>query len=96
MAADKEEQMVTPQSLSDTNNEVENEVANVKSGRSIQGFRWALICVAVYSSNFLYGLDNTIVAAIQGAVVSSFGHVNQLGWLGVGFPLGSIAVILPM
>ncbi|KAI0532780.1 major facilitator superfamily domain-containing protein [Xylaria digitata] len=96
MAADKEEQIITPTSLSDNNNENENSIDDAKPGRSVQGFRWALICVAVYSSNFLYGLDNTIVASIQSAVVSSFGHVNQLGWLGVGFPLGSIAIILPI
>ncbi|RWA08992.1 hypothetical protein EKO27_g6107 [Xylaria grammica] len=96
MAADKEEQAVQPTSLSDTNSGNGNETDNVKTERSVQGFRWALVCLAVYSSNFLYGLDNTIVASIQSAIITSFGHVNQLGWLGVGFPLGSIAIILPI
>ncbi|KAI3317338.1 major facilitator superfamily domain-containing protein [Xylariaceae sp. AK1471] len=96
MAADKEEQ-TTPPSLGDDNIDNGNDTDNdVKPERSIRGFRWALICFAVFSANFLYGLDNTIVASIQPAVVSSFGNVNQLGWLGIGFPLGSIAIILPI
>lgn len=36
--------------------------------RSIRGFRWFLICVAIFSANLLYGLDTTISADIQGAV----------------------------
>jgi hypothetical protein len=58
------------------------------------GFKWILVCVAIYSSAFLYGLDNTIVADIQSAAVEQFGEVEKLGWLGIGFPLGSIATIL--
>jgi MFS family permease len=42
----------------------------------------------------LYGLDNTIVADIQAPIIQTFGSVEKLGWLGVGFPLGSIASIL--
>jgi hypothetical protein len=58
------------------------------------GFKWILVCVAIYSSAFLYGLDNTIVADIQSAAIEQFGEVEKLGWLGIGFPLGSIATIL--
>jgi hypothetical protein len=65
-----------------------------KPERSIRGLRWVLVCLAVYSSNFLYGLDNTIVADIQAPIVGTFGNVDKLGWLGIGFPLGSIGVIL--
>ena len=67
-----------------------------KPQRAIQGFRWLLVCLAIFSCNLLYGLDTTIVADIQGAVVQSFNDVVELGWLGIGFPLGSIAIILPM
>jgi MFS family permease len=42
----------------------------------------------------LYGLDNTIVADIQAPIIETFGNVERLAWLGIGFPLGSIAVIL--
>jgi len=62
--------------------------------RPYSGFRWFLVCVAIYSSAFLYGLDNTIVADIQAAAVETFGAVEKLGWLGIGFPLGSIATTL--
>ncbi|KAF2135657.1 uncharacterized protein K452DRAFT_293056 [Aplosporella prunicola CBS 121167] len=67
-----------------------------KPPRSIQGVRWFLVCLAIFSCNLLYGLDNTIVANIQPPIIASFGGVNKLGWLGIGFPLGSIAIILPI
>jgi hypothetical protein len=64
--------------------------------RPYSGFRWFLVCIAIYSSAFLYGLDNTIVADIQAAAVETFGQVGKLSWLGIGFPLGSIATILSL
>ncbi|KAM0523088.1 hypothetical protein ACHAPE_001580 [Trichoderma viride] len=30
------------------------------------------------------------------SIVETFGHVDQLAWIGAGFPLGSIAVVLPI
>jgi MFS family permease len=47
-------------------------------------------------SAFLYGLDTTIAADIQAATVETFGKVQQLAWVGIGFPLGSIVTILPI
>jgi MFS family permease len=41
-------------------------------------------------------LDNTIVADIQGAVAGAFDEYSRLGWLGVGFTLGSVVFILPL
>lgn len=64
--------------------------------REITGFRWFLVCVAVFSGNILYGLDTTIAADIQASVSESFDNVTQLGWLGVGFTLGSTVAILPL
>ncbi|ROV95430.1 hypothetical protein VMCG_08498 [Cytospora schulzeri] len=64
--------------------------------RSITGLRWLLVCLAIFSCNFLYGLDNTIVADIQAPIIESLGNINKLGWLGIGFPLGAIAAILPV
>ena len=55
---------------------------------------WIVVCAAMYMTAFLYGLDNTIVADVQGAVVEEFGEVNKLGWLGIGFSMGSVATIL--
>jgi len=64
--------------------------------RSITGFKWVLVCAGFYFSAFLYGLDNTITADIQTAVIESFGDISKLSWLGTGFPLGSIATILTL
>ncbi|KAF4466928.1 MFS transporter [Fusarium albosuccineum] len=64
--------------------------------RTIRGFRWFLVCLAIFSANFLYGLDTTIAADIQAAVSESFDNVSKLGWLGVGFGLGSTVAILPL
>ncbi|KAL1870692.1 hypothetical protein Daus18300_005012 [Diaporthe australafricana] len=63
--------------------------------RKITGLRWFLVCAAMYLSAMMYGLDTTIAADIQGAVIATFGEVSQLAWIGAGFPLGSVAVILP-
>lgn len=62
--------------------------------RIYKNWTWLAVCIAMYITAFLYGLDNTIVADVQGAVVEEFGEVNKLGWLGIGFSLGSVATIL--
>ncbi|KAI5456938.1 major facilitator superfamily domain-containing protein [Mariannaea sp. PMI_226] len=62
--------------------------------RTVRGLRWILVCLALYISIFLYGIDTTIAADVQGSVVEAFGHVEQLAWIGAGFPLGSVSVIL--
>ena len=64
--------------------------------RSITGFKWILVCVAIFSANLLYGLDVTIAADIQAPVAETFNEIAQLGWLGIGFTLGSVASILPL
>ncbi|KAK6832902.1 hypothetical protein PG987_007596 [Apiospora arundinis] len=63
--------------------------------RKLTGWRWFLVCAGLYCSCLIYGLDTTIAADIQGAVVETFQNVPQLPWIGAGFPLGSVAVILP-
>jgi MFS family permease len=63
--------------------------------REVRGIRWLAICVALYASCILYGLDTTIAADVQGSVIERFGHIEQLSWVGAGFPLGSVCVILP-
>ncbi|KAF3904975.1 hypothetical protein AA313_de0200989 [Arthrobotrys entomopaga] len=62
--------------------------------RSIHGIKWFIVIAAIYSTAFLYGLDNTVVADIQPQVIDTFGDLTKLGWLGSGFPLGSIATLL--
>ncbi|KAI1099509.1 MFS general substrate transporter [Jackrogersella minutella] len=63
-------------------------------GRTIRGIRWLVICVSLYITCALYGLDTTIAADVQGPIVQDLGHVEQLAWVGAGFPLGSVCVIL--
>jgi MFS family permease len=63
--------------------------------RKITGYRWFLVCSALYLSALMYGLDTTIAADVQGAVIQRFHEVDQLAWIGAGFPLGSVSVILP-
>ena len=60
------------------------------------GWKWALAIVALYSTALLYGLDTTISADVQPAIITSFGSIGKIAWIGAGFPLGSIAVILPL
>ncbi|KAK8004477.1 hypothetical protein PG989_004196 [Apiospora arundinis] len=59
--------------------------------RKLTGWRWFLVCAGLYCSCLIYGLDTTIAADIQGAVVETFQNVPQLPWIGAGFPLGSVA-----
>jgi MFS family permease len=49
----------------------------------------------LYATALLYGLDTTIAADVQSAVIETFEDISQLAWLGAGFTLGSVAVILP-
>jgi hypothetical protein len=60
------------------------------SPRDVHGWKWALVVISILSSIFLFSLDNTIVADIQPAIIETFGEVNKLPWLSVGFLLGGI------
>ncbi|OQU94038.1 hypothetical protein CLAIMM_00458 [Cladophialophora immunda] len=64
--------------------------------RPIHGWKWGLTCVAIYLTGLLYGLDTTIAADVQPNIVKSLGHIEDLAWVGAGFPLGGVAVILPL
>lgn len=57
-------------------------------------YQWLLLLLSIYSTSILYGLDTTIVASVQAPVIEAFGQDQKLGWIGIGFPLGSVAVIL--
>ncbi|KAK6544852.1 hypothetical protein TWF694_001533 [Orbilia ellipsospora] len=87
----------TPYSGSESGRDLEK-VAESEHGpeevRSIHGIKWFVVIAAIYSTAFLYGLDNTVVADIQPQVIDTFGDLTKLGWLGSGFPLGSIATLL--
>jgi hypothetical protein len=40
------------------------------------------------------GLDTTIAADVQASVYESLGHIENLPWVGLGFPMASVAVIM--
>jgi MFS family permease len=40
------------------------------------------------------GLDTTIAADVQGPILESLGEIEKLAWVGIGFPIGSVAAIL--
>lgn len=86
LAADGEKGQITPQPASPP----------PEMSRTVEGWKWVLVCIGFYFSGFLYGLDNTIAADIQSAVVDTYGDISKLTWLGTGFPLGSIATILTL
>ncbi len=66
------------------------------SKRTVGGRRWFFVCLAMFAIHMLHGLGTTIVPDIQGAVSEAFDNVTQLGWLSVGFTLGSTIAILPL
>ncbi|KAJ5135403.1 HC-toxin efflux carrier TOXA [Penicillium bovifimosum] len=71
----------------------EYETAAVKAVEQMSNLRWFGVCVGLYSTAFLYGLDSTIAASVQGPVLASLGNLNLLPWIGAGFMLGSVATI---
>jgi MFS family permease len=44
----------------------------------------------------LKGLDTTIAADVQAQVYETLGHIENLPWIGLGFPMASVATILPL
>ena len=65
------------------------------SPRSVHGWRWAAAVASLYIGALIYGLDGTIAADIQLAIIEQYGEVEKLTWIGTAFPLGSVCAILP-
>ena len=59
-------------------------------------WRWLWCCIVIYGTSFLYGLDFTIAACMQDSILATFGSAANLTWIGSGFPLGSLILILPV
>src|SRR4051794_30581718 len=53
--------------------------------RNMRGIKWIVCVLSIYSSVFLYALDNTIVATIQPAIIKDLGHIEKLPWVSVGY-----------
>jgi MFS family permease len=75
--------------------ELEPQDSDDNEPRKITGITWFLTCLSLYVAALNYGLDTTIAADIQGAVIETFAEASALAWVGAAFPLGSVAVILP-
>jgi hypothetical protein len=67
-----------------------------ESPRTVHGWTWVVICISIYTGGLVYGLDTTIAADIQAAIVEQFDNVERLTWVGTAFPLGSTIAVLPM
>lgn len=52
------------------------------------------MCAGIYSSAFLFSLDNSIVADVQPKIIEAFGSIDKLPWLSVAFALGSASTTL--
>lgn len=60
-----------------------------KRARNVAGWRWIVIILAIYSSQFLFALDQTIIANVQPVIVEQFNSVEKLPWLSVAFLIGA-------
>ncbi|KAK9234234.1 major facilitator superfamily domain-containing protein [Lipomyces kononenkoae] len=63
--------------------------------RTIHGWKWVATAASLYIGALIYGLDSTIVADIQPALIQQFNEFQSITWAGTGFPLGSFCSILP-
>jgi hypothetical protein len=59
------------------------------SSRNIHGYRWSLLVLSVLTSTFFFGLDNTVVADVQPAIIDAFGSIDRLPWISVAFLIGA-------
>jgi hypothetical protein len=60
-----------------------------KPPRNIVGWKWIVVVLAIYSSQFLFALDQTIVANVQPVIVEQFHSLEKLAWISVAFLIGA-------
>ncbi|KAA8643886.1 hypothetical protein EYZ11_006644 [Aspergillus tanneri] len=69
---------------------VESPAEDAKAqAREIAGWQWFIVVLAIYSSQFLFALDNTIVANVQPVIVGHFKSIEKLPWVSVAFLIGA-------
>jgi hypothetical protein len=68
----------------------------VPDGKLIAGMQWLLVSLALMVSNFLYGMNATMIGNAQLFITEEFGEVAKLGWIGVSFALGATISVLPL
>ncbi|KAK0900772.1 hypothetical protein LTR02_008978 [Friedmanniomyces endolithicus] len=71
-----------------------NEVETKREQPHYPVWQWVLTVVGLYLGALLYGLDTTIAADVQVAVYERFDNIEDLAWVGLGFPMASVAFIL--
>jgi len=74
--------------------EVRPESSGPHPRESLPKWKWILSLVGLYVGALLYGLDTTIAADVQGSVYERFHDIEHLPWVGLGFPMASVAIIL--
>ncbi|KAL2850358.1 major facilitator superfamily domain-containing protein [Aspergillus pseudodeflectus] len=80
-------------SLARDGSDLPEEDAGGAVGKRMSNLRWFAVCVGLYLTAFLYGLDSTIAADVQGPILASLGELRLLPWVGTGFLLGSVATV---
>ncbi|KAF2664681.1 MFS general substrate transporter [Microthyrium microscopicum] len=84
-----------PSSEADDNiTELDNTPIPSHPRANIPTWKWILICIILYLGAILYGLDTTVAADVQGPVYEDLGDIENLQWIGIGFPMASAATIL--
>jgi MFS family permease len=91
---EKKELGILPASDSPSDIEKNSNEEETTFERKLPLWQWSLVCVGLFLGAMLYGLDTTISASVQGPILSSLGEIEKLGWVGIGFPMGSVSVIL--
>ena len=84
---------------SDENVEATQQSATVRAEaetpvRNSKGIKWIICVLSIFSSVFLYALDNTVVATIQPAIINHLHHIEKLPWVSVAFQVTSVALDL--
>ncbi|OQO01448.1 hypothetical protein B0A48_13003 [Cryoendolithus antarcticus] len=62
--------------------------------KDMRSSTWILSLIGLYLGALLYGLDTTIAANLQSPIYEAFRDIQNLPWIGIGFPMASVAVIL--
>ncbi|KAK0945738.1 hypothetical protein LTR29_002850 [Friedmanniomyces endolithicus] len=87
--------VVEPSRSTDLENANEkNEVKIEREQPHYPVWQWVLTVVGLYLGALLYGLDTTIAADVQVGVYERFDNIEDLAWVGLGFPMASVAFIL--
>ena len=66
------------------------------SVKPVTGLPWLMVSFALAASNLLFGMNATMIGNAQIFITDEFGEVAKLGWIGVGFALGTTLVVLPL